>query len=197
MAAKLAGAQKGGVPRFSVTLKGNVEKSWYENYWSSSIEVHWNQNIGATHPFVRPPIFVTILVISNGYIHSHLTWAAYDSGWVCPGSLYLMTNANRSGGSRAKQSRVTCKSERSPCIYILPNTDSNNAASFYDHPASILHKSIAGHYRPVSYPDGPITARYRFMKNAYWEWPSFHDLRTLQNLMSAIASSLTVTHTII
>ena len=32
----------------------------------------------------------------------------------------------------------------------------------------ILHKSIAGRYRPVSYPDGPITARYRFIKNAYW-----------------------------
>ena len=29
--------------------------------------------------------------------------------------------------------------------------------------ASILHKSTAGRYRPVSYPDGPITARYRFM----------------------------------
>ena len=37
------------------------------------------------------------------------------------------------------------------------------------NPASILHKSIAGRYRPVSYPDGPITAHYRFMKNAYWE----------------------------
>ena len=35
-------------------------------------------------------------------------------------------------------------------------------------PASILFKSIAGRYRPVSYPDGPITARYRFIKNAYW-----------------------------
>ena len=33
----------------------------------------------------------------------------------------------------------------------------------YKTPASILHKSIAGRYRPVSYPDGPITARYRFM----------------------------------
>ena len=31
-------------------------------------------------------------------------------------------------------------------------------------PASILYKSIAGRYRPVSYPDGPITARYRFKK---------------------------------
>ena len=35
-------------------------------------------------------------------------------------------------------------------------------------PASILYKSIAGRYRPVSYPDGPITARYRLIKNAYW-----------------------------
>ena len=35
-------------------------------------------------------------------------------------------------------------------------------------PASILYKSTAGRYRPVSYPDGPITAHYRFIKNAYW-----------------------------
>ena len=33
---------------------------------------------------------------------------------------------------------------------------------------SILYKSTAGRYRPVSYPDEPITARYRFIKNAYW-----------------------------
>ena len=30
-------------------------------------------------------------------------------------------------------------------------------------PASILYKSIAGRYRPLSYLDGPITARYSFM----------------------------------
>ena len=30
-------------------------------------------------------------------------------------------------------------------------------------PAGILYKSTADRYRPVSYPDGPITARYRFM----------------------------------
>ena len=30
-------------------------------------------------------------------------------------------------------------------------------------PVSILHKSIAGRYRPVRVADGPITARYRFM----------------------------------
>ena len=37
------------------------------------------------------------------------------------------------------------------------------------NPVSILYKSKAGRYRPVSYPDGPITARYRFIKNASWE----------------------------
>ena len=36
-----------------------------------------------------------------------------------------------------------------------------------DRPASILYKSTAGRYRPVSYPNGPITARCRFIKNAY------------------------------
>ena len=34
-------------------------------------------------------------------------------------------------------------------------------------PASILYKSIADRYQPVSYPYEPITARYRFIKNAY------------------------------
>ena len=39
-----------------------------------------------------------------------------------------------------------------------------------DCPARIHYtcKSIAGRYRPVSYPDGSITARYRFIMNAYW-----------------------------
>ena len=36
-------------------------------------------------------------------------------------------------------------------------------------PASILHKSIAGRYRPVRVADGPITARCRFIKNASWD----------------------------
>ena len=36
-------------------------------------------------------------------------------------------------------------------------------------PASILYKSIALRYRPVSYPDGPITDRYSFIKNASWD----------------------------
>ena len=35
-------------------------------------------------------------------------------------------------------------------------------------PVSILYKSIAGCYRPVRVADGPITVRYRFIKNASW-----------------------------
>ena len=35
-------------------------------------------------------------------------------------------------------------------------------------PVSILYKSIAGRYRPVRVADGPITARYRVIKNASW-----------------------------
>ena len=50
------------------------------------------------------------------------------------------------------------------------------------NPASILYKSTAGRYRPVSYPDGPITARCRFIKNAYWEkkerWGTNNDKQT-------------------
>ena len=36
-------------------------------------------------------------------------------------------------------------------------------------PISILYKSIAGHYRPVRIADGPITSRYRFIKNTSWD----------------------------
>ena len=34
----------------------------------------------------------------------------------------------------------------------------------YMYPASILHKSIAGRYRPVRVADGPITARCRLCR---------------------------------
>ena len=36
------------------------------------------------------------------------------------------------------------------------------------YPVSILYKCIAGRYRTVRVADGPITARYRFIKNASW-----------------------------
>ena len=36
------------------------------------------------------------------------------------------------------------------------------------NPVSILYKSKASRYRPIRVADGPITARYRFIKNASW-----------------------------
>ena len=41
--------------------------------------------------------------------------------------------------------------------------------SLWNIPVSILYKSIAGRHRPVRVADGPITARYRFIKNASWD----------------------------
>ena len=38
----------------------------------------------------------------------------------------------------------------------------NFSQALRDNPASILRKSTSGRHRPVSYPDGPMTARYRF-----------------------------------
>ena len=38
---------------------------------------------------------------------------------------------------------------------------------------------IAGRFRPISYPEGPITARYRFIKNAYWDILHLQLKRTL------------------
>ena len=43
-----------------------------------------------------------------------------------------------------------------------------NSSRKHAYPVSILFKSIAGRYRPVRVADGPITARYRFIKNASW-----------------------------
>ena len=50
--------------------------------------------------------------------------------------------------------------------------------SFY--PVSILYKSIEGRYRPVRVADGPITARYRFIKNASWVLSYFRRLYLLE-----------------
>ena len=35
----------------------------------------------------------------------------------------------------------------------------------YRYPVSILYKFIAGRYPPIRVADGPITARYRFIRN--------------------------------
>ena len=53
------------------------------------------------------------------------------------------------------------------CLVVLPST----VITFWGRgicPVSILYKSIEGRYQPVRVADGPITARYRFIKNAFW-----------------------------
>ena len=54
-------------------------------------------------------------------------------------------------------------SETQGLIFLAKSACENR----YTYPASIIYKSTAGRYRPVRYPDGPITARYKFIKNAY------------------------------
>ena len=53
-----------------------------------------------------------------------------------------------------------------------------------------LHKSIASCYRPVRVAAGPITARCRFMKNAYWEACLVHLDDIIQLTKSTSISSL-------
>ena len=47
----------------------------------------------------------------------------------------------------------------------------NKIIEYYGmYPVSIPYKSTAGRYRPVRKADGPIMARYRFIRNAIWVW---------------------------
>ena len=52
------------------------------------------------------------------------------------------------------------------CPFKFPNQTFNFLSLQGRLPVSILYKSIVGRYRPVRVADGPITARYRFVKNA-------------------------------
>ena len=49
-------------------------------------------------------------------------------------------------------------------LIYLTNHKSSDCIKLQEdlNPASILRKSTSGRHRPVSYPDGPMTARYRF-----------------------------------
>ena len=49
-------------------------------------------------------------------------------------------------------------------------------------PVSILYKSIAGRYRPVRVADGPITTRYRCIRNTTWG-PSSPQQRLQRNFI--------------
>ena len=53
-------------------------------------------------------------------------------------------------------------------FFFVKTSEQNKIQLLHSDPASILYKSIAGRYRPVRVADGPLTARYRFIKNAYW-----------------------------
>ena len=77
--------------------------------------------------------------------------------------------------------RHLCRSAGVKGFTVFPSTMSLECPP----PASILYRFIAGRYRPVSYPDGPITARYRFKKNAYWACSLSH-LSTLTWLSHAV-----------
>ena len=72
------------------------------------------------------------------------------------------------------------KFQKNPCVgrnerYPLTDCDkqsnlnSSNTIGSFIIPLSILYKSIAGRYRPVRVADGPMMARYRFIKNACWD----------------------------
>ena len=49
-----------------------------------------------------------------------------------------------------------------PVFKLLPASQIALNKSKSGIPASILRKSTSGRHRPVSYPDGPMAARYRF-----------------------------------
>ena len=96
-------------------------------------------------------------------------------------SLIDLTHTEKSPSLTLKERKYTnlllhsnkadCHSKLKPMTFINGKREANWI------PASILYKSIAGRYRPVSYPDGPITARYRFIKNAYWVRPRIKVVR--------------------
>ena len=70
-------------------------------------------------------------------------------------------------------------------------------SSFGNGPASILYKSIAGRYRPVSYPDGPITAGYRFFKNVYWGSDSVANVSLVCCVCSVCGTLFSLPHGVI
>ena len=58
-------------------------------------------------------------------------------------------------------------------IYFYDSNDDTHTQGQTLTPVSILYKSTAGRYRPVRVADGPITARYRFIKNASWDMRTY------------------------
>ena len=68
------------------------------------------------------------------------------------------------------QSLFSGKSNKN-IVILSPAEFAHSMVNVYSglNPASIMHKSIADRYRPVSYPDGPISARYRVCRMLTWK----------------------------
>ena len=54
-----------------------------------------------------------------------------------------------------------CWFKKGSCQFLAKEYAQVLADYLENYPASILRKSTSGRHRPVSYPDGPMTARYR------------------------------------
>ena len=106
------------------------------------------------------------LHISHGSVsttlHDRLGMYKLTARWV-PKFLSDEQMATRASVYSALLKRFRSKEEH---FFSHLVTVDENWVHYY--PVSILYKSIAGRYRPVRVADGPITARYRFIKNASW-----------------------------
>ena len=102
-----------------------------------------------------------------------MTWAAFRSAkrlqTLCYGSLCLIPSTKRGKEMQDKTFASALPFSVQPLhirYYSILRFYSDSHFSIYL--VSSLHKSIAGRYRPVRVADGPITARYTFIKNASW-----------------------------
>ena len=132
----------------------------------------WSRNVrNRTCGNVRPANMQISLRIRS-------VWSDYslDVFWIAKDAKFLHTV--REGSDQTTQMRRlfwvfvrrTC-----PEVCFLPLRfkycyfDTEDSMKYiYSQIPSILYKSILGRYRPVRVADGPITARYRFIKNASW-----------------------------
>ena len=83
-------------------------------------------------------------------------------------SWLLFTHGGQTNVPSVAVSGTLCPRQHSSSSKCYSTTGSAACVWNVKFPVSILYKSIAGHYRPVRVADGPITARYRFIKNANW-----------------------------
>ena len=70
-------------------------------------------------------------------------------------------------------------------MYLFSSEFVQRGLNYKYHPASILHKSTSDRHRPVSYPDGPSSARYRFTLTADWAEALDKKWQLLQKYLAA------------